>query len=299
MVGRQVDEPQNHDEVRGEPFHVSIDVAQPARVRDAVLGGSANFWVDRMAAEELASAMPGGADALQLILRANGAFRARAVRHLVAEVGVRQFLQVGTSVPIGRTTHEVAQEIAPDCRIVHCIDDPVALAHAQKLKGAPEGSVDFVHGSLSNPASILARAAVTLDLSQPVALATLAISVVPDDEDPWRAAAELVAGLPSGSYLMLVQLGNDINAELFNPVGERQKKLAAEGRMRPLNARSRADVERFFEGLEVLEPGIVRVDQWRPDDDAPTLPGDLVTPFYCAVGRKPVDQGRKASTTPV
>lgn len=267
---------------------MSIDVAQPARVRDALLGGSDNFEVDRTAAGELTAGLPGGVETAQLLLRAVGDFRCRVVHHLVAEAGLRQLLQLGTSAPIGRTTHEVAQAIAPDCRVVHCIDDPVALAHAHQLHGSPEGAVGFVHGALPNTARILAEAAATLDLSQPVGLMAPAISVVPDHDDPWSAVKEMLAGMAPGSYFMLVQLGRDIRPDLFGSTGRRHKQLVAEQRMRPLNTRTLADVERFFDGLELLDPGVVRIDEWRPDE-APTLPADVVTPFYGAVGRTPAD----------
>lgn len=255
-------------------------------MRDALLGGSANFAADREAADEISAVLPGGADTATFLMEAIVDFRCRVVRHLVADAGLRQLVQLGTGAPTGRRmTHEVAQEIAPDCRVLHCIDDTVALAHAHELHGRPEGAVGFIHGTLDNPGHLLAQAAQTLDLDEPVGVVATWLSVIPDHEDPWSATAELLAGLTAGSYLMVAQLGNDIRPDLYFGAGERHQKLVAAQRMRPLCPRSRADVERFFDDLELLEPGVVPVELWRPEGSSSFLPDDLATPFYGAVGR--------------
>lgn len=274
------------DEADGEPFGVNLEVAQPVRLRDALLGGSDNFAVDRDAAKKLTSALPGGAETAQLMLQANSAFRRRAVRYLATETGVRQFLPVGIGVPKGRTTHQIAQELAPGARFVYTIEDPVALAHAHELSRGSDDTVAVIHGGLRDTDYLLAQAGQTLDLSEPVAVVLTTVTFVPDHHDPWSAVAALLAGLSAGSYLVLSQMASDISSDSFAPVGREQKALTSERRMVALTARPRAAVERFFEGLELLEPGLVSVDEWRPDAETPLLPGGLPTPFYAAVGAK-------------
>jgi hypothetical protein len=271
---------------REDPFQVDLDVAQPVRIRDAVLGGASNFTVDREAAGKVSSALPGGAETAHAMLEANRAFRRRAVRHLVTQTGLRQFLPVGVGIPQGRTSRQIAQELAPDAKFVYCVDDPVALAHAHELQGDSEDdNVAVIHAGLRDTGPILAQAAKTFDLGQPVGLVLTTVTFVPDEEDPWRSTADLLAGLPAGSYLVLSQLASDIGSDNFAPAGRQQRDLTSERRMLPLSARRRADVERFFEGLDLLEPGVVSVDEWHPDADTPFLPDGLTTPFYAAVGR--------------
>lgn len=269
-----------------EPLLVDIDVAQPARVRDAWVGGSDNFAVDRSAVEELTDTLPGGSATALHHLEAIDSFRSRAVRYLVAEAGLRQLLQVGTGIPKEQKAHETAQKVAPDCRIVYCFNDPVALAHAHELRSqsAPEGAIGFIHGSLQNPTGMLGQAAATLDLNQPVGV-LVAASIIPDDEDPWSSVAELMAGLPAGSHLVVGQHANDIDAENVTAFAERYQKLVAERRLRPMTFRSQREVERFFNGLELVEPGVVPIDHWHPDGEAAASPDKPITPYYGVVGK--------------
>lgn len=288
VLGERAGEQPNGDEsAPDEPFRVRLDIAQPVRLRDAVLGGSDNFSVDREAAGKIASAMPGGPETAPLILLAVNAFRRRAVRYLAREAGIRQFLPVGIGVPRGRTTRQIAQDLAPGARFVYCIDDPVALAHAHELVDSADDSVAVVHGGLRDPGHVLREVAKTFDLSQPVGMVLTTVTFLSNAEDPAGAIADLLAGLASGSHLVVAQLANDIGTETFALAGKQHADLANEHRMVPLTARSRSEVESFFTGTELLEPGLVAVDQWRPDAETVGLPEGMPTPFYGAVGIKP------------
>jgi len=191
------------------PPGIDTSRAHPARVYDYWLGGKDNFAADREAAELALQAYPQLAQAVQ----ANRKFLARAVRYLTGEAGVRQFLDVGTGIPAADNTHQVAQREAPDSRIVYVDNDPIVLLHAQALlKSTRPGACDYIQADLHDPDAILAGAARTLDLSQPVALMLLAIlQFIPDEQDPAGLVTRLVAGLPPGSYLVISHPTDDFN----------------------------------------------------------------------------------------
>jgi S-adenosyl methyltransferase len=264
------------DENTGPP--VDITVARQARIYDFLLGGKDNFAADREAAEKAIEAFPG----LVAWARRNRAFLARAVRYLVTEAGVRQFLDVGTGLPTADNTHEVAQRIAPGSRVVYVDNDPVVLVHAQALlHSTPEGATAYISADLRDPETILEQAAATLDFSRPVALMLLAIlHVIPDSDDPWGVVGRLVAGLPSGSYLVMSHPARDIHAEAIAEVTKRFNQRMG-GVMS--SGRTYDEVARFFTGLELVEPGIVSTPRWRPDPGI-EQPAD---PAYAAVARKP------------
>ncbi|HUA27303.1 MAG TPA: SAM-dependent methyltransferase [Streptosporangiaceae bacterium] len=257
---------------------IDTTVARQARIYDYLLGGKDNFAADREAAEQAIAAFPG----LVTWARRNRAFLARAVNYLVADAGIRQFLDVGTGLPTASNTHEVAQRIAPETRVVYVDNDPVVLVHAQSLlNSSPDGATAYIQADLRDPETILAQAAETLDFSRPVALMLLAIlHVIPDADDPWGVVARLVAGLPSGSYLVISHPARDIHpeqiAEMTKRFNQRLGSVRSEGR-------TREEVERFFAGLELVEPGIVSTPRWRPG------PGVEPTddPAYAVVARKP------------
>src|ERR1700742_4696503 len=178
--------------------HSVIDTskAHPARVYDYWLGGKDNFAADREAAEQALQASPQLAQAVQ----ANRKFLARAVRYLTGEAGIRQFLDVGTGIPAADNTHQVAQRVAPDSRVVYVDNDPIVLLHAQALlRSTPEGTTDYLQADLRDPGTILDRAAALLDFGQPVALMLLGVlHLIQDAEDPWGIVAGLMAALPAG-----------------------------------------------------------------------------------------------------
>jgi hypothetical protein len=253
--------------------------AHSARVYNYWLGGQDNFAADREAAEQAIAANPG----IVTDVRANRAFLVRVVRYLAAECGVRQFLDIGTGLPTESNTHQVAQAVAPDARIVYADNDPIVLLHAQALlSSTPEGACDYVEADLRDPAAILRAASATLDFGEPVALMLLIIlHLIPDSDDPYGIVARLVGAMPSGSYLVLAHPASDIRAaemaEMTKRVNQRMSGPAA-------TMRDRAAITRFFDGLELLEPGVVQPQQWRPE---PGDPGPPQVTAWCGVARKP------------
>ena len=250
--------------------------AHPARIYDYWLGGKDNFAADREAAELALRAYPDLAKAVQ----SNRAFLGRAVRFLVGE-GVRQFLDIGTGIPAADNTHEVAQQAAPDSRIVYVDNDPVVLLHAQALlKSTPEGACDYIQADLRAPDTILAGAARTLDFGRPVALMLLAVlQFILDEQDPCGLVSRLVAALPSGSYLVISHPTDD-----FNPNRGESMKVYNERSADQAVVRDKAATARFFDGLELLDPGVVPVARWRPDSD---LTAARPSSMWCGVARKP------------
>ena len=252
--------------------------AHSARVYNYWLGGKDNFAADREAAERAIAANPG----IVTDVRANRAFLARAVRFLAAECGVRQFLDIGTGLPTASNTHEVAQAIAPDARIVYVDNDPIVLAHARALlTSTPDGATAYLDADLRDPSAILHAAAQTLDFGQPIALMLLIIlHLIPGSDDPYGIVATLVRALPSGSFLVLAHPASDIRtaqmAEMTRRVNARMSGPKA-------TMRDRASITHFFDGLELLEPGVVQPQQWRPEPGVLSAP--LVT-AWCGVAQK-------------
>ncbi len=242
---------------------VSFDtsVAHAARVYNYWLGGKDNFAADREAAERAIKAYPG----IVRAARANRAFLARVVRHLTGEAGIRQFLDIGTGIPAANNTHEVAQAVAPESRIVYVDHDPIVLLHARALlKSSDDGATDYINADLLAPDGILSEATRTLDFSQPIALMLLStLHLIPDAADPFTAVRRLVGALPPGSYLAISHGAADLDSGVAATMANRINNLMAE----TVTARSREQVARFFDGLEFIEPGLVRISQWRPDSE--------------------------------
>lgn len=254
---------------------VNSSVAHPARVYNAWLGGRDNYPADQEAAELAAAANPRIVPAV----RANRAFLGRAVRELSGTAGIRQFLDIGTGIPTADNTHEVAQRVAPDARIVYVDNDPVVLAHAHALlTSTREGRTAYLDADLYEPEAVLEAAAGTLDLSRPVALMILnTLGHVADHGRARDLVARLMAGLPSGSYLVISD--STATSEGMIAASEAYNKSGAV----PYHVRSVAEIAAFFDGLDVLEPGIVRVPEWRPDSETAAPAG---VDAYCGVGRK-------------
>jgi hypothetical protein len=252
--------------------------AHSARVYNYWLGGKDNFAADREAAEQAIAANPG----IVADVRANREFLVRAVRYLASECGVRQFLDVGAGLPTANNTHEVAQAIAPDARVVYVDNDPMVLVYARALlTSSPEGRTAYVDSDLRDTPAILREASRILDFGAPIALMLLIIlHLIPDQDDPYGIVAALVDGLPSGSYLVLAHPASDIRAasmaEMTRRVNERMSGPRA-------TMRDRAAIARLFEGLELLEPGVVQPQQWRPD---PAVLGPDQVTAWCGVARK-------------
>jgi DNA polymerase III psi subunit len=233
-------------------------VAHVARVYNYWLGGKDNFAADRAAAQQAMAAFPD----IVHSARANRAFLRRAVTYLAGTAGIRQFLDIGTGIPSANNTHEVAQSVAADCRIVYVDNDPVVLAHARALlTSTPEGATDYIDADLRNADQILAKAAETLDLSKPVAVMLMAIlQHLGDDHDPYAVVARLMAAVPAGSYLALSHPAKDIHAAEMAEMANRLNQTMAE----KVTFRTQSEVAPFFAGLELLEPGMTNVPDWRP-----------------------------------
>ena len=259
---------------------LDVTVAHPARVYDAWLGGKDHFAADRAAAEQVAATNPGIVPGV----RSNRAFLVRVVRHLVEEAGVRQFLDLGTGLPSANNVHEVATASVPDARVVYVDSDPIVLVHARALLTGSAGTVDYVDGDIRDTDAVLAAAGRTLDLSRPVAVMLLmTMQFVLDEDGPYELVRRYLGAVPSGSYLVLSHPASDGGdpAAAANRGTARYNQMVATSMKR----RSRAEFEAFFEGLELVDPGVVHMSQWRPgpDDVVPERP----SPAYCAVARKP------------
>jgi S-adenosyl methyltransferase len=265
------------DEAEPIARKVDVTVAHISRVYDYWLGGKDNFAADRIAAERVIAAYPD----IVRSARGNRAFLGRAVRYLVREAGVRQFLDIGTGLPAADNTHEVAQSEAPECRVVYVDNDPVVLSHAKALLASgPDGVTAYVDADLRDPETILAAAADVLDFSRPVAVMLVAIlQHIGDQDDPYGIVARLVAAVPPGSYLALSHPARDIHATATAEIADRMNKLIAE----KVTFRTQAEVLRFFDGLELVEPGVVPVPRWRP---AAYLDAASPTVMWGGVGRK-------------
>jgi hypothetical protein len=258
--------------------HPTFDtsVAHQARMYDYWLGGKDNFAADRKAAEEAIAAFPHFAH----LARQNRAFLRRVVHYLAGEAGVRQFLDIGTGIPTKGNTHQVAQEVAPECRVVYVDYDPVVLSYARALLAAGPGrAVDYIDADLRDTGVILEKAARTLDLTKPVAVTMLAIlHAIGDDDDPYGIVGQIMNAMPSGSYLAISHLASDIEPERMDEARDRVNRISHQ----QYTHRSQAGVVRFFDGLEMVKPGVVELRHWRP-----AVESDRVTPGWCGLGYKP------------
>ncbi|WP_030623321.1 SAM-dependent methyltransferase [Streptomyces sclerotialus] len=261
---------------------INTGVAHNARVWNHWLGGKDNYAVDRQVGDHVTGLYPSIGD----VARADRAFLGRAVRHLAGEAGIRQFLDIGTGLPTADNTHEVAQRVAPDSRVVYVDNDPIVLAHARALlTSAPGGATDYVDADAQDPDSILHAAARTLDFSRPVAVMFLGIlNFVVDTERAQHTVDRLLAAVPSGSHLVLthptLELGGEGNAEAMRFWNEHATP--------PITARTGERIARFAEGLELLPPGLVSCTRWRPDPASaggPAEPPEVAQ--YALVARKP------------
>ncbi len=257
---------------------IDTTVAHQGRIYDYLAGGSAHFEVDREAAR-LQAAAYGGEERSRRDIRANRDFIGRAIRYLAGEAGIRQFLDIGTGIPNRDDLHGIAQQTASDARMVFVDNDDVVMAHAHELmKSTPEGIARFIKGDFYEPPVVLREAAQTIDLTKPTALMLIALlHLHSDDLHPYEAVRAYIDALPSGSYLAMTHLSTDIDPEATEGL-----RRAAEGVDADygFTLRSQAEFARFFEGLELVEPGIVPVTSWRTDVD-------FVAPFWSAVARKP------------
>ena len=242
------------------PLPFDTSVAHQARMYDYMLGGKDNYAADRAAVEATLKIYPDAA----FTARANRAFLGRVIRYLAGEAGIRQFLDIGTGIPTAGNTHEVAQAIAPESRVVYVDYDPVVLAHARALLTSNEaGSTEYIDADLRDTPAILSHAAKLLDFTKPVAVTMLAIlHALPDSDDPYAIVATVMDAVPSGSYLAICHAAGDLlNEEMLESI-----KNAWRGKMQQqIVWRTHEQVARFFAGTDLVDPGLVPVEQWRPD----------------------------------
>ncbi|OIJ67853.1 SAM-dependent methyltransferase [Streptomyces mangrovisoli] len=264
------------------PTHVDTSRPHPARVYDWWLGGKDNYPVD----EELARRILEVDGTVVRGARANRRFMHRATR-TAAEAGVRQFLDIGTGIPTEPNLHQVVQAVAPESRVVYADNDPIVLRHAQALlRGTAEGSTEYVHADVRDPDTILRLAGASLDFARPVALSLVALTHYldekPDGDDVYGLLGGYVDVLAPGSYLILSQVTPDLSPEAMEKAAALFRRSGT-----PFHPRSLAGFTRFFEGLELLGPGVIPVYGWRPDAEDVAAQAEGIVPVYAGVARKP------------
>jgi hypothetical protein len=258
------------------------DRPHSARMYDYYLGGKTNYAVDRTAAEDVIRRFP----AIRTVARVNRAFVHRSARFLARERGIRQFLDIGTGIPTAPNLHEVVQREVPQARIAYVDNDPIVLVYADSLLGSsPEGATDYVEADVTDPVALLAavEASNCLDLSAPVGLSLNAVlHFLPDSRDPYGVVRTLVDSLAPGSYLALSHCTPDFDPEAWTGIMDIYNRGGT-----ALQVRSKSEVERFFDGLELVEPGVVVAHQWRPEPaSGPSLVTDAQASLYAAVALK-------------
>jgi hypothetical protein len=263
---------------KSRPPAFDTSVANQARIYDYLLGGKDNYAADREAVDAVLKIAP----EMGFTARANRAFLGRAVRYLAAEAGIRQFLDIGTGIPTAGNTHHVAQAAAPESRVVYVDYDPIVLAHARALlTSGGAGATEYIDADLRDTDTILSRAGRLLDFTQPVAVTMLFIlHAIPDSDDPHAIVATVLDALPPGSYLALSHLGSDLFDE---EAQEGFHSIVGRTSQQQYTGRSREQMLRFFEGMELVAPGLVRIEEWRPD---PGSVSDYKSTAWAAVGRK-------------
>ena len=269
---------ETRDEGVARMARLRTDVSHSARIWNYWLGGKDHYPVDEEVGDQILSFVP----ELPRSARADRRFLARAVRFLAGEAGVRQFLDIGTGLPTADNTHEVAQRVDPAARIVYVDNDPLVLAHAHALlTSTPEGATDYIDADVHDPETILREAARTLDFDRPVAITMLGIlNFVMDTDEAVSIAHRLLDAVPSGSYLVVSHPTTEVDGEAmtqavqyWNGQGSAQMTL-----------RSRTDLLRLFDRVEVLEPGVVSCSRWRPEEPEEEI---VDVTHFCGVGRKP------------
>jgi hypothetical protein len=259
-------------------------VSHSARIWNYWLGGKDNYAVDREAGDKVAAMLP----SIVAQARADRAFLGRAIRYLAGEAGIRQFLDIGTGLPTADNSHQVAQRVAPESRIVYADNDPLVLVHARALlTSTPEGACDYVDGDLRDPEKVLAEAARTLDFARPVALMLLGIvHHIPDTGEAYSIVRRLMAALAPGSYLVINHSTSAVHGAAMEEAVRHWNRVGTPS----MTLRSPEQIARFFDGLDLLEPGVTSCSRWRPDPSAASGRPAEVDEF-CGVARKTSDAG--------
>jgi hypothetical protein len=258
---------------------IDTTVAHSARIWDYWLKGKDNYQVDREVGDRIEEMLP---DIVRQA-REDRLFLGRVVRYLAGEAGVRQFLDIGTGLPTADNTHQVAQGVAPESKIVYVDNDPLVLAHARALlTSTPEGATDYIHADMHDPGTIIAGATQTLDFGQPIAITMLGVLWhVMDNDEAYAIINRLMQAMPSGSYLAL-------NHPTLEVTGEKMATAIRywnEYGTPPGTHRTPAELTRFFDGLDLIEPGVVSITRWRPEATSSGEPEEIDQ--FGGVGRKP------------
>ncbi|WP_322753735.1 SAM-dependent methyltransferase [Frankia sp. Cas3] len=261
-----------------QPAGIDPTVPHSARVWNYWLGGKDHFAADREVGDRMLALMPDLVDSA----RADRAFLGRAIRYLAGEAEVRQFLDIGTGLPTADNTHEVAQTIAPECRVVYVDNDPIVLVHARALlTSVPQGVTDYLDADVRDPDLILQAAGRTLNFDQPIALMLVGILCFVTDDEAHAIVNRLLDVVPSGSYLTIAHPTSEVHGEVMkNAVRDWNEDGPYQ-----LILRNSDEIARFFDRIELLEPGVVSCSQWRPEPGDPHA--DIKVAQFCAVGRKP------------
>lgn len=267
------------DGISDEDPAFDTSVAHQARVYNYLLDGKDHFAADRAYVDELMTVYPG----IKATARLNREFLGRAVQFMARDAGLSQFLDIGTGIPAPGSTHEVAQDVRPDARIVYVDKDPVVLSYARALLvGREPGTTDYIDADFHHPELILERASETLDFSQPVGLLLIAIlHAIPGAEEPYRIVSTLLDALPSGSYLAATHWVTD---EASREEEAKATDLSRQKSHHQYVARSHAEIARFFDGLDLAEPGLVPVQDWRPVHEDQSAADSM--PLLGGVGKK-------------
>ncbi|SCK51684.1 SAM-dependent methyltransferase [Streptomyces sp. WMMB 322] len=259
------------------PQQIDTSKAHSARMYDYYLGGKDWYPVDQEAAEKVKQVFP----FIVTGARANRDFMHRATRTLASEYGMRQFIDIGTGIPTEPNLHQVAQKVAPDARVVYADNDPTVLEYTDALTlSSPEGKTAYVHADLRHDAVLESRELRdVIDLDQPVALSMLAVThFLPDEDGPIEIVQEMVQRLAPGSFLVLSHATPD-----FNPAAEKAVEVYRQSGT-PAQIRTKSEIMRFFEGTELIEPGLTTTHRWRPDGDSGITDADAF--FYAGIGKK-------------
>jgi hypothetical protein len=260
------------------PLPYDTTVAHPARVYNYWLGGKDHFEADREAGEQTKAAYPDIVRGVQ----AQRAFLSSAVRYLVTRAGIRQFLDIGTGLPVANNTHEVAQSLAPESRIVYVDNDPMVLAHARALlTSTPEGACAYLDADLRDTGNVLRAASGLLDFGQPIAVMLIGIlHLIPDAGDPAGIIGRLIDALPAGSWLAIAHPASDVASDKVATMTARYNQRVATA----ATLRTHAEISAFFDRTDLLPPGVVQYHQWHPGEPARDAEGEIAA--YCGLGRK-------------
>ncbi|XVQ14084.1 SAM-dependent methyltransferase [Spirillospora sp. CA-255316] len=265
-----------------EGLDLHTDKAHGARIYDYILGGKDHYAPDRAAGEATLQVWP----SLRIHMQANRSFMHRVARYLAAEKGIRQFLDIGTGIPTAPNFHDVVQAVAPESRVVYVDNDPIVLAHARALlTSSPEGKTAYIQADMREPESIISAPELldTLDLSRPIGLSLIAmVHFIEDDDEAYRVVKRIVDVLPSGSYFAAAIATDDFAPEVLGRVQEVYHSHGETLRWRTL-----AQAEKFFDGLELEEPGVVQIHKWHPDPVDVGRVDDTDIAMYGGIARKP------------